>query len=156
NVSAGTVSANGSGGYNVTWSNTYGAAGDFPLKVRIFNNGVLAAVVDTTASVSPPPLTVLGSSLATSAGTVLNNVVIARFTDPNATHAPDFYSALVDFGDGNLVDGTIVAEGGGSFVVTASDTYARAGTYTVDVSINDEEGRTADVLSTVSVAASVP
>ncbi|MBI1916709.1 MAG: IPT/TIG domain-containing protein [Planctomycetes bacterium] len=155
-VSAGTVSANGSGGYNVNWSNTFGSAGNFPLRVRIFNNGVLSSVVDTTASVSPPPLTVLGSSLSTSVAAALNNVVVARFTDPNATHTADFYSALVDFGDGNIVDGTVIAEGGGTFAVLASNTYARAGTYSVDASISDEEGSTADVLSSVSVAASGP
>src|SRR5205085_11592257 len=67
-VSAGTVSSNGSGGYNVTWNNTFRKSGVFPLRVQIFNNGVLASVVDTTASVSPPSLTALGSSLSTSVG----------------------------------------------------------------------------------------
>jgi hypothetical protein len=56
NLTAGTIAPNGSGGYSVSGSNTYGTAGSDPLTVSIFNNGTLAAVISNPVTVADAPL----------------------------------------------------------------------------------------------------
>ena len=169
NISTGTVNSQGGNSYTVSGSNSYGTAGSFPLSVTITDNqndppaGNVLAVVSGTASVSDAPLSAIGSSIQATQGTALNNVVVARFTDPNLNDSPAEFSATIDWGDGDpnseedsADTGTIVAEGNGVYAVLGSHTYQDAGSFTPTVSIADNEGSSVTVNPTVTVAAVAP
>ena len=76
--------------------------------------------------------------------------VVARFT-ANGGAAADF-GAVVTFGDGTTAAGTIVANDQGGFDVAATHTYATAGTFPVEVTINGTGGATATATTTATVA----
>jgi hypothetical protein len=159
-TSAGTVNALGGSAYNVTGSNTYWAAGSFPLSVTILNAGVTAALVNEAVPVGDAPLTAVGLNLKPTQGVALTNAVVARFSDANARGAPPDYTATIDWGDGSATEagpdsGTVLADGSG-FVVVGNHTYAQSGSYVVSISIADAGGSYADVTGTANVAAAAP
>src|SRR5207302_5377912 len=56
-----------------------------------------------------------------------------------------------DWGDGTPLDTGLVTGSGGSYTVTGIHTYADAGTYTVHVTVSDEELASATTDSTATV-----
>src|SRR5262249_46803319 len=83
-VSTGTVTSNGGGDYTVSGSNTFGAAGSFPLTVTVSDSGGILAVVQGGNEVSPSTLTAACTAVTAVQGQGLDHVVVARFTDSNA------------------------------------------------------------------------
>jgi hypothetical protein len=81
------------------------------------------------------------------------NAVVATFTDPGAAGS---YTATITWGDGLTSTGTIIANGGGSFTVSGSHSYAAEGRYTVSVSIADPGGSTVNVTTISHVARTGP
>jgi hypothetical protein len=77
-------------------------------------------------------------------GMSLTNVQLCSFTDaddPSAT--PASFTALINWGDGTITSGTIVANGSGGFLVTGSHTYADELTgniVTTTITQNNETG----------------
>jgi hypothetical protein len=66
--------------------------------------------------------------------------------------SPSQISATVDWGDGTASSGTIAAAGAGAFTVTGSHTYAQAGTYMANVTIEDFSGSELRTQALVHVA----
>ncbi len=66
--------------------------------------------------------------------------VVATFsdTDPNG-NAKD-YTAVINWGDGHLTNGTIAKNSSGGFDVSGTNTYAQAGTFPISVDIMDFGG----------------
>lgn len=86
-------------------------------------------------------------------GTALTNFPIATFTDGAAPDPVGNYSATIVWGDGRPPSqGTITATGTGSFVVTASHTYAEELNGTITITIVDNDGDIAQVTTPVVVA----
>ena len=66
---------------------------------------------------------------------------VATFTDANPNGVLGDFTASVLWGDGTgATAGTIVADGGGRFHVTAGHTYAEAGNFAIQVVITDQGG----------------
>ena len=57
------------------------------------------------------------------AGATLKDRVLATFTDTTPGAQPQDFSARIDWGDGKVSPGTIVAKGAGRFAVTGNHTY---------------------------------
>ena len=76
------------------------------------------------------------------------------WSPPSSTATPwrpaTNFSASIAWGDGNTSAGTIQAQGGGSFTVSGTNTYANPGNYPITVSISDVGGASATAVSTGS------
>jgi Ca2+-binding RTX toxin-like protein len=105
-----------------------------------------AAVVNATNA--PPAVTAVADTTGR-AGTALTIDPIARYTDPGSA---DTHTASIDWGDGR-VDSSVPANGG---AVPGTHTYAAAGTFTVRVCVNDDDGGSACDTLDVTVQAGGP
>ena len=50
-----------------------------------------------------------------------------------------YYTATIQWGDGDFSTGTVIAEDNGTFAVTGGHTYGAAGSYPIVVSIHGDE-----------------
>lgn len=69
--------------------------------------------------------------------------VVATFTSAAPNAQPGDFTATIDFGDGQVRQGAIQANGAGGFNVIGTNTYSAANTYTVRVQVSDSAGVTA-------------
>jgi hypothetical protein len=77
---------------------------------------------------------------------------LAGFSDTDPAAAPADFRATIDWGDGARTPGTIATAPGGGFAVSAVHTYARAGSYTARVTVNDFSGSQLVTDATASIA----
>ncbi len=152
-VSAGTVTANTGGGFKVSGSNTYAEEGSYIISVTIRDDGGATATCDTAANVKDAPLTAFGKTISTVEGQSYNGIV-ASFKDGNPGSTADDFTATIDWGDGTISTGTIVWNATtGRYDVSSANTYIMAGSYAVQVSIQEKTGSgTASAGSTAKVA----
>jgi uncharacterized protein (TIGR03118 family) len=108
----------------------------------------------------------LFGSLQNAAGTVLAAAAAqptptegARFTGAVATFASaddtataDQFQATIAWGDGQTTVGTVTATGTGSFVVAATNTFSKEGSYPTQVQISDTNGHSIQVTGLAFVA----
>ncbi len=160
NTSAGTISANPDGTFNVSGSNTYQEGGAYPLSVTVSDL--------SSGDVVTGLLTIQVTDIALQAqGTTISNLhegdsfngTVATFYDPDPDlHVASDYSATIHWGDDNTITtGTIVADplaGPNHFVVTATHVFG-GGTSAVVVTINSPGGGTAKATTTADVQDSV-
>lgn len=96
------------------------------------------------ASISPAPAFTVQEQAA------ITNQVMATINDPAATTAD--YTATINWGDGAINAGTVVATGqSGVFQVLGSHSYLDAGTETVRVFVSKDGGTPSTVLETANV-----
>lgn len=151
NSSAGTITATGAGSYNVTGTNTYLEAGAYPITVTIDDLIGDSTTAHSTAHVADAALTAHGVPISATEGTPFSGLV-ATFTDANPYATTADFSASITWGDGQSSVGTITPGGGGSFNVSGNNTYVKAGSYDVTVTILDVGGRNARATSVATVA----
>jgi hypothetical protein len=147
---AGTVSANGSGGFNVTGIHTYANEGSYLLTLQIADmSGNLASATGTVV-IADAPLTATGKTFSAVQGVAYLRSV-ANFTDadPNGTVAD--FSASINWGDGVTSLGMILVDGHGGFDVFGNHTYNNTGSFSVVVTIQDVGGSMATANSTANV-----
>src|SRR6185437_3915155 len=147
---AGTIAADGSGGFQVSGTHTYAEEGTNPITVSITDAGGSTATANSTANVTDAALSASGVTLAATEGKAFTQVV-AGFTDADPAGNVGDYTAMIDWGDGSSDAGTIAADGSGGFQVTGTHTYAEEGTNPITVSITDAGGSTATANSTANV-----
>ena len=143
--SAGTISCNGT--VYVSGSHSYAASGSYPVTVTITKIDSSLATINGTLTMSPGsgPLTITTSSnLAGVKGTSFNGVV-ATFVDSDNNTNPYMYSATLVWGDGSSgTNGTIAySSANHDFTITGSHIYAEAGTYTIGITLHDNDGASA-------------
>ena len=99
-TTAGTVAANGSGGFNVSGTHTYAEDGSLPVDVRIADAvDATNATAASTATVHEFSLSITGTPLATTEGQALSGTV-ATFRDPGSPDPASEFAATIDCGDG--------------------------------------------------------
>ena len=153
-TSAGTITPDGSGGFDVSGTHTYKVEGTFVLTVTIQDRGGSTTTTTSTAYVPDAPLTASPQNIRTTEDTAFNGVV-AAFTDADSNATAGDYTASITWGDGQTSAGTVTANGSGGFDVTGAHTYAEEGSYGVTVQIQDVGGSTATANSTAAVADAV-
>ncbi len=140
-TSAGTVVTDPKGGFDVDGTYTYSSSGMFPVSVQILDKDGDTATVRTTNQVLDAPITATGTTVDLT-GKGGKNAVVAQFTDANpAAKASDFL-ATVFWGDGQSSTGTVTKDPSGGFDVLGSHKYAVAGTYSIQVKIQDGGAKT--------------
>jgi hypothetical protein len=153
--SAGTITTNSSGGFNVSGSHAYSHQGSYPFTVQITDDGSASTSAQGTATVTGDILTATGATVKATEG-VTFTAVVASFTDSNPNATAGNFSASIIWGDGSTSAGTISANGSGGFNVTGTHVYALEGSDAITVVIHAAGGSTAQANSTATVADSVP
>jgi hypothetical protein len=154
-TSAGIITPNGSGGFNVVGSNTYAEEGSYPISVQISDAGGAKAGASSAATVTDAALNATGTSIAGTEGVSCTGVV-ASFTDANVNATASEFTATIVWGDGSSSAGVVSANGSGGFNVSGTHVYAAEGSNPITVVVQDAGGSTAQAHSTATVADSIP
>ncbi len=141
--SSASFAANGAGSFPVSGSHTYADHGTYPVTTTISDPGGQTASATTSAAVAGAALSSTAVGVSATEGAAFT-ATVAAFHDADTSRPPSHYSASVDWGDGSPASvGTITADGGGSFHVTAGHAYASPGTYLFTVTITEPGDQTA-------------
>jgi hypothetical protein len=109
-------------------------------------------VVDDWAFAEPVPITngfaITSGAAGTNNAAVLVNArqnqpftgVVATFSDADPNGNAKDYTAIINWGDGHLTNGTIAADGKGGFSVTGTNTYVHGGSFPISVDVFDFGG----------------
>jgi len=124
------------GQFSLSGSHTYSEDGDFTMTITVKDDGVLAATATGDVTVTENLITAAGQNISGIEGVTLSKTV-ATFSDTDLEPISD-YAASIDWGDGNVTGGTIVALGGGNYAVKGSHAYSDEGAYGMTISINDD------------------
>jgi hypothetical protein len=144
-VEAGVVSESAGSG-TVSGSHAYGDNGTYMVTVIVCDNDggcgqdAFAAQIDNV----PPTVSAIGDSID-EAGTAH---ISASFTDPGWL---DTHTALIDWDDGTLPEPVAVVQGSGWGSLAASHVYGDNGTFTVLVSVIDDDGGVGTATAIVEV-----
>lgn len=150
-ITPGTVINDGGGNFHVIGTHLYVETGTYTLAVSLTDAQLNSASNSISVSVAEAPITAIqGSAINSVEGTVLTNIVVATFTDadPNGTLAD--YFATINWNDGTITPGVVVANGVGGYKVLGTHPVS-AGNYTILVSI----GESGVVLATANLSATV-
>ncbi|MEP6819417.1 MAG: FG-GAP-like repeat-containing protein [bacterium] len=147
-----TVSANGSGAFNVNGTHTYAKEGTYHFVVRIADMSGNFASATGTATVADAPLTATGKTISAVRGAAFTGVV-ANFIDADPTGNVAEFSANIGWGDGANSVGTISNDGSGGFNISGSHTYTSSGSFPIVVMIQDVGGSSATANGTANVSA---
>jgi len=142
--SAGTITANAGGGFNVTGSHTYIATGNHTAIITIHDVGGSMTTASSTVK-DDFPLTATGRRLHVRLGQPFS-LVVASFTDPDNTSVAGNFTVSIDWGDGTSSPGT-VSGGSGKFNVSGNHAYKKVGGWNVTVNILDSGGASATATS---------
>src|SRR5439155_8416928 len=145
--------------FGVTGTNTYDQAGTYTITVTIHNVAgnfdVTATGMATVESNAHPHLFAFGQDIDGQSGPAFTGRV-AGFVDHDQNPQASQFTATIDWGDGTTSDGTVSAGvhpgeahilggpgdlvhiWGNVFQVQGAHTYAKEGSYTVTVTINDK------------------
>jgi phospholipase C len=147
-TSAGSVTADGSGGFLVGAGHTYAQTGIYRPVITIQDVGGASVQVTATVIVSTSALLATPETVRATENMLLSGTV-AAFRDPDGNSALTAYTASVAWGDGQTSNGTVASDGSGGFIVRAAHTYTEEGTYSPVITIQDTDGALAAVTSTV-------
>jgi hypothetical protein len=122
-TTTGTVESNGTGRFNVTGTNTYGAAGTKSVTVTITRmiDGQ-SAIATSSAVIVAPSITASGTTIIATAEQPFTGTV-AMFSDGTPGAVPSDYHASISWGNGQSAVGMVVASGPGSFNVVGSTVF---------------------------------
>jgi hypothetical protein len=128
------------------------AVGQAPYAVTITTDDGNGASASQAFSwmINDAPLNAQGTTLSTTEGAQLYQVVLATFTDHYLNSPPDDFTATVNWGDGTNGVG-IVSGSGGTFSVLGTHTYSTPGTPSVSIAISSSAGASATASSVVTV-----
>jgi hypothetical protein len=138
-TSAGTVIANGDGGFDVLAAHPWNAAGSFTFTVSVTSAGEVSTPASGTAAIAPRVLTATGTSITIEKKSTFDGVV-ATFTDNISGTAARAYVASVAWSDGTVTTGTVVKNADGSFSVRTSRSFSAAGVMVASVSVGTLDG----------------
>jgi hypothetical protein len=131
----------------------YAEEGSFNVKVA-FRDSTGTYSFTNPITVTEAPLTGTGVTIFATEGTNTGTVTVANFSDTGFPDPAASYSASFAWGDGGMDTGTVVQTGPNAFAVQGNHTYQEPGTYTITVTIMENEpgAPTLTVLSTAIVS----
>jgi streptogramin lyase len=141
-TTAGQVSEGATGTFYITGTHTYAypaVFGAFAIGIDITDEDGGGTAVSSTADVDPTPLlTTAVPVLATEGVPVPAGTLVATFINTGGVLSKNVYDASIQWGDGTAPVAATVVSVVGNFQVSSAQphTYARAGRYEVQVTIN--------------------
>jgi hypothetical protein len=142
------------GAYFVTGSHLYGDEGTHNVITTFFENSNPTFTISTNSTATITEADSFTNGLiAVPAGTVegqqLTNAQIATFSDPGfPTNTAGDFTASINWGDGGIGVGTVVALGGGNFGVQGSHQFNEEGSFSLSVTVADDAPGTATIAIT--------
>jgi hypothetical protein len=127
-TSAGTITSDPNGGFDITGTNTYAQTGSFAITVTVRNQagagaGTALSSATVAAAAATSTVNAKGTVLAATTGQQFSGIV-ATFTDTNANAVPGSFTATIDWGDGTSSTGTVSVDSKGGFDISGTHTYA--------------------------------
>ena len=136
-MSAGTVSTEPGGGYEVTGTHDYVEEATLTASVTITDGVSSPPAVTGQARVFDAPLTISAVSVTATQGTAFSGEV-ATFTDRNPGAATSDFTSTINWGDGTTSAGSISVVAG-KFQVAGAHDYASPGQFPVIVAVQDAQ-----------------
>jgi PKD repeat protein len=143
-ISTGSLTRTSAGHYTVTGSHTYTDEGSYTVSVTISDNGPGTATASSTSTAMVADADVLSQDAtqptiaAQIEGASPGSVALAKFDDSFTSAPASDFTASIDWGDTSSSAGSVSGSAGGPFTVSGSHTYADEGTYTVKVTLTDD------------------
>lgn len=134
----------GGGAFHVTGSHLYKHRGAYSITANIYEASGNYVSAGGTATVADAPLSSIARTLAPIENSSFQ-AVVASFTDQNPFGMSNEFTASIDWGDGIVSSGAVIANnavetGFAEFMVLASHKYATQGRYPVNVNIQSGGG----------------
>jgi hypothetical protein len=144
-----TVEGDPTVGVTIIASHGYAEEGDRTATVSVADAGGSKSTASVPIRVEDAPLSVHPVGVAAVAYSAFTGTV-ATFADADPGGTVADYQATIEWGDGSSSSGTIKREAGGDFVVAGAHRYARAGSYTATVAVNDRGGASSSASDNVA------
>lgn len=144
-TSAGTVTPNGSGGFNIIGQHTYATAGTRQVTVTVsdqeatpHNVTATAVAVVTDPSFAPAGVTFTSTQNQAFSGSVGN------FADPTGPGAASAYVATINWGDGSSSSpGNVTLTAPNTYSVLGGHTYTQVGSFSITATVSELNNGTA-------------
>lgn len=154
--SAGTIAANGSGGFSVSGTHVFAEEGAPSVTVTISDAGGASATATSSASVADAAIALIGVAGFREHHKSNFTATVATLTDADPGGTNTDYTGQINWGDGTTsacpsTSCTIAVRNGSGFAVAGSHNYRNNGTYTVTITITDAGGSTARTTTTITV-----
>jgi len=136
-ATAGTIVADGAGGFFVNGTHTYTAPGNYSTRVLVQDEGGAGLTLNGTAAIGAAPMTAFAQTINARKKTTFQGTVGA-FKDADATNTnPGAYKITIDWGDGttNTTGRAVFNRLTGRWDVVGSHAYAAKGGYKVKITI---------------------
>ena len=154
--SAGTITANGSGGFVVTGNHVFAEEGSYTVTVAISDAGGASASANSSATVADAAITLTGAAGFREHHKSNFTATVATLTDADPGAVTTDYAGQITWGDGatstcpsTMCSITVRTSGG--FTVSGSHNYHNNGTYTVTITLTDAGGSTSRTTTTIVV-----
>ena len=127
----------------------------YSVTITLHDDGGQSATSEagSTPAIADAGLSADANKTLTATATKSSSAIIGSFKDAAGGQAkPADFSASINWGDSATSAGTVAQTASGAFSVSGSHTYAAAGSKAITVTVTDEEGSTATLHATVTVA----
>jgi hypothetical protein len=137
-LTQGTITKGSNGVFTITASkpSAYREAGIFSVKTSIVDKLGATASVSSSAVVADAALS-LGVGIPSGLQGAPATFLVATATDLNPLAKATDFNATIDWGDGQVTTGTVLATSGQHFLIIGTHTYASSGSFTMHVTVND-------------------
>jgi len=154
--SAGTVTANGSGGFVVSGSHVYAEEGSYSVTVTLSDAGGANATTTSSAGVTDAAIALTGAPRFNEHHRTNFTATLATLTDADPGGTTTDYTGRIYWGDGATsacpsTACSITVRTSGGFTVTGSHNYQHNNTYTVTITLTDAGGSTSTTTTTIVV-----
>jgi hypothetical protein len=124
------------GVFEVDASHVYAQSGTYSTQITVTAQNGQDAIANGLAIVTTEPqqLTIVGNTIAGTAGQPVTSATLATFLDANPADIASDFNALITWGDGQSSLGEIQGLSG-AFTVSGTHTYSASGTYTTNVTV---------------------
>src|SRR5260370_12490538 len=152
--SAGTVTANGSGGFVVSGSHVYAEEGNYAVAVTLSDAGGADATATSSAGVTDAASAMNGATRLKEHHRTNFTATLATLTDADPGGTTTDYTGRINWGDGATsacpsTACSITVRTSGGFTVTGSHNYQHNNTYTVTITLTDAGGSTSTPTTTI-------
>ena len=155
--SAGTISANGSGGFVVNGSHVYAEEGSYAVTVTVSDAGGANATTTSSATVTDAAIALTGAPRFNEHHKTNFTAVVATLTDADPGGVATDYTGQINWGDGTTstcpsTSCSITIRTSGGFTVSGSHNYEHNNTYTVTITLTDAGGSTSKTTTFIVVS----